>query len=126
MNLSAIQSVIDTVPVLELVVLVGSRARGSHHAGSDWDIAVQWQDHLSFTEQLQYTERLRRQLTDRLSVAVNDIDLIDLPSAGLAMRAEVAENGVLLKGDGTLAWSHFLLKTWRELEMHYWNQQHAA
>jgi hypothetical protein len=54
------------------------------------------------------------------------IDLIELRRANLAMRAEVAETGVPLKGEETLEWARFLTRTWRELEGFYWEQDHAA
>jgi hypothetical protein len=52
--------------------------------------------------------------------------LIDLPTARLAMRAVVAEEGTPLKGGDSLAWHRFLQRTWRELEEHYWEQIYAA
>jgi hypothetical protein len=42
------------------------------------------------------------------------------------MRANVAENGRILKGEDTLAWAKFLTRTWRELEDFYWEQSHAS
>ena len=42
------------------------------------------------------------------------------------MRAVIAEEGVVLKGEDNLAWNHFLQRTWRELETYYWNQNYAA
>lgn len=61
-----------------------------------------------------------------LGITPERIDLVDIPSARLAMRAVVAEEGLLLKGDNTLAWSHFLLRTWEELEESYRERRHAA
>jgi hypothetical protein len=42
------------------------------------------------------------------------------------MRASAAEEGLPLTGQDTLAWAHFLQRTWRELEDFYWEKQHAA
>ncbi len=53
------------------------------------------------------------------------VDLINLPNAGLAMRALVAENGIPLKGEDSLEWNYFLSRIWRELEMYEWEKQHA-
>lgn len=111
---------------LELAILVGSRAVGDAHAGSDWDIAIQWPAALSLFDTLANTETLRRDLAALLGVAEECIDLIDLPRARLAMRAVVAEDGVPLKGDDSLAWNHFLARTWRELEDYAWEQARAA
>ncbi len=42
------------------------------------------------------------------------------------MRAVVAEKGIVLKGDATLAWHYFLQCTWRKLEEFYLDQCYAA
>jgi hypothetical protein len=52
--------------------------------------------------------------------------LIELRRANLAIRASVVEEGIPLAGEDRLAWSHFLQRTWRDLEDFYWAQQHAA
>ncbi len=52
--------------------------------------------------------------------------LIDLPRAKLAICALVAEVGVQLKGEDTLAWNHLPGRTWRQLEAYEWEKQHAA
>lgn len=111
---------------LELAVLIGSRAFGRAREESDWDFAVQWRKGMPFGEVLERTELLRAQLANHLGTASDNIDLVDIPSARLAMRAVIAEEGVLLKGDNTLPWSHFLLRTWRDLEDFYWEKPHAA
>lgn len=111
---------------LELAILVGSRATGSARLDSDWDIAIQWDRAMGFVERLAAGEELRKELAERLGHSDQSIDLIDLPTARLAMRAVVAEEGVVLKGDGTLAWHHFLQRTWRELEEQYWEKIYAA
>lgn len=111
---------------LNFSVLVGSRATGRAHAGSDWDIALQWAPGANWLSTLGQTEALRAQLAQVLCVTPQTIDLIDLRRANLAMRAAVAEEGVPLTGDDGLAWMHFLQRTWRELEDRYWEQQHAA
>jgi len=42
------------------------------------------------------------------------------------MRAAVAEEGVPILGDNSVAWAQFLCRTWRELEYFYWERNHAA
>ena len=113
-------------PQLEFAVLAGSRATGAAHHASDWDIALQWDAQLDWLTVLGKTETLRRKLAEVMGVALDDIDLIELRRANLAMRAEVAEAGLPLMGEDTLAWAHFLRRTWRELEDFYWEQSHAA
>ncbi len=105
---------------LELAFLIGSRANNSFHANSDWDFALRWHKHLSAFEKLAETERVRYALGKLLDCADHKVDIVDIASAGLAMRATVANEGIILKGDGVLALNHFLNRTWRELETFYW------
>jgi predicted nucleotidyltransferase len=113
-------------PLLEFSVLVGSQATGKAHAGSDWDIALQWSPTLDWLTVLGHTETLRSQLAEVMQIPPESIDLIELRRANLAMRASAAEEGLPLTGQDTLAWAHFLQRTWRELEDFYWEKQHAA
>ena len=126
MTISTIQQVLQAQTGLELAVLVGSRADGRAHSESDWDIAIQWKREIAMLDNLANTETLRRKLAAALDVGEELIDLIDLPRAGLTMRALVAEEGVELKGEDSLAWNHFLGRVWRELEAYEWEKQHAA
>ena len=126
MTISTIQQVLQAQTGLELAVLVGSRADGRAHSESDWDIAIQWKREITMLDNLANTETLRRKLAAALDVGEELIDLIDLPRAGLTMRALVAEEGVELKGEDSLAWNHFLGRVWRELEAYEWEKQHAA
>jgi predicted nucleotidyltransferase len=113
-------------PLLEFSVLVGSQATGKAHSASDWDIALQWSPTLDWLTVLGHTETLRSQLAEALQISPESIDLIELRRANLAMRASAAEEGLPLTGQDTLAWAHFLQRTWRELEDFYWEKQHAA
>lgn len=111
---------------LELALLIGSRSTGRTRDDSDWDFAVQWNKAMPFERVLEKTEELRGQIAKYLGTTTDKVDLVDIPSARLAMRAVIAEEGLLLKGDNTLSWSHFLLRTWGELEDFYWEKRHAA
>lgn len=111
---------------LQFAVLVGSRATGSARPDSDWDIALEWTPQRDWLSVLGSTETLRHTLADALQTSPANIDLIDLRRANLAMRASVAEEGLPLTGQDTLAWARFLLRTWRELEDFYWVRRHAA
>jgi hypothetical protein len=123
---ASVRMVLQAQPALVFSVLVGSRAKGTHRPGSDWDIALQWTPGLDLWTVLGNTESLRRMLAQTLQVADGSIDLIDLRRANLAMRASVAEEGVVLSGEHSLIWARFLTRTWRELEDYYWEKQHAA
>ena len=118
-------SILQDEPQLEFAVLVGSRATGTAQPHSDWDIALQWAYRTDWLATLGSTETLRHKLAAALVLSPADIDLIDLRRANLAMRASVAEEGLPLSGEDSLAWAHFLQRTWRELEDFYWDKQHA-
>jgi predicted nucleotidyltransferase len=122
----ALVQTLRSQPHLEFSVLVGSQVTGKAHAASDWDIALQWSPLLDWLTTLGHTETLRSQLAEAMQVSPQDIDLIELRRANLAMRDSAAEEGLPLTGQETLAWAHFLQRTWRELEDFYWDKQHAA
>ena len=126
MTILIIKKVLQKQPDIELAVLVGSQADGRAHPESDWDIAIQWKHEMTMLDNLANTETLRRELALALKLEEDKVDLIDLPRAGLAMRALVAEEGIPLKGEDSLAWNHFLGRVWRELEDYEWDKEHAA
>lgn len=121
-----LSDMLSSIADLELAILIGSRATGTDRPDSDWDIAIQWSRGMDFVRQLAATEQLRRTLSEKLGVSEQAVDLIDLPTARLAMRAVVAEEGIPLKGGDSLAWHRFLQRIWRELEEQYWEQTYAA
>jgi uncharacterized protein len=125
-TLSTIKDVLQTFPNLELSVLIGSQAKGNATPQSDWDIALRWQNNINSLLILQQTEILKQEIADALHIHKDQIDFIDMTKARLAMRAVIAEEGIILKGEDTLPWSHFLTQTWAELEDYYWRQNHAA
>ena len=75
---------------------------------------------------LELTEALRHKIAQVINSHANKIDLIDIATVHLAMRAVTAEEGIALKGEDSLNWNHFLTQTWAELEDYYWRKQHAA
>ena len=113
-------------PELDFAVLVGSRATDAAHVDSDWDIALHWSPLIDWFAVLGKTETLRHTLAHQLNIAPDAVDLIDLRRANLAMRASVAEEGLPLAGEDTLAWARFLQRTWRDLEDFYWDKQHSG
>ena len=116
-------------PAVAFAVLIGSRANHTANDGSDWDIAVFWKPAATPAAafaRLGQHESLRRRLAQCLNVAADKIDLIDLASAGLTMKAQVAEEGTIVNLNDELAWAYFQTTTWRELEDYYWDRAHAA
>lgn len=126
MDISLIKQTLEKHIDLEFAILVGSQADGRAHTDSDWDIAIQWKRDMTMLDNLSNTESLRRELASALKLSEDKVDLIDVPRAGLAMRALVAEEGIPLKGEDDLAWNHFLGRVWRELEDYEWEKEHAA
>jgi hypothetical protein len=124
--LNKLINLLAAVPVLEFAVLVGSRADHRARPDSDWDIALQWRHAAPWMQTVGDQETLRRHIAEILGTSPDGIDLIDLARVNLAMRANVAENGRVLRGEDTLAWAHFLTRTWRELEDFYWERSHAS
>ena len=124
--IQAVAGILRQQAQLGFSVLVGSRAAGKAHDGSDWDIALQWSPQLDWSAVLGRTETLRRTLALALQTPEACVDLIELRRANLAMRASVAEEGLPLSGAESLVWARFLMRTWRELEDFYWDKQHAA
>jgi predicted nucleotidyltransferase len=122
----ALAAVLQEQPHIDFAVLVGSRATGAERLNSDWDIALAWEPTLDWLDVLGQTETLRTQLANALQVCATEVDLIDLQHTNLAMRAAVAEEGVPVFGDDSVAWAQFLRRTWRELEDFYWERNHAA
>lgn len=113
-------------PQILFAALFGSQARGDATADSDWDIAVRWRPDTDWFEVLAEHERLRSQIAGMLGVPMSDVDLVDLKGTSLALRAAVADEGVMLADADGLAWPHFLQRTWRELEEYDWYKRHAA
>lgn len=123
--IAELQKVLNETPEVLFAVLVGSRANGSATEKSDWDIAVQWKFG-DARERIAKHELMRHRLARIFEVQDEQIDLIDLSNALLAMKALVAEEGTLLVVNNEQAWTKFLTRTWRELEDYYWERAHAA
>jgi predicted nucleotidyltransferase len=121
-----VRTILDSEQDLEFAVLIGSRSSGKATVNSDWDIAIRWRRGLPKMTILLLGERLRNRLAHALQISDAMIDLVDISSAGLAMRAVVVEEGIPLKGGDSIAWNRFLSRTWREIEEFYWESVYAA
>jgi predicted nucleotidyltransferase len=124
--LEGLRTLLQAQEGLEFAVLVGSQAKGTAHAQSDWDLALRWRKDISAIDQLTLGEQLKQTIHRKLGVHPDQLDLIDIAHAKLAMRAVVAEEGVVLAGQDTLPWLNFLTVTWAELEDFHWRKTHAA
>ena len=123
--MARLDATVSLNPQVLFAVLVGSRASGRAAESSDWDIAVLWQQ-MDALARISRHEYLRRELASALGVTDDKIDLIDLSSAGLAMRALATEEGILIVANDERAWRKFQERTWREIEDFHWERDHAA
>ena len=133
MNLSTHASILERLKLLlqaqqglEFAVLVGSQANGTATAQSDWDLALRWRKDIAAMDQLVLSEKLKQTIQQDIGVHPDQVDIIDMSQAKLAMRALVAQEGVVLKGQDTLPWMNFLTLTWAEMEDFHWRKTHAA
>jgi predicted nucleotidyltransferase len=83
----ALAGVSASAPGLRMLVLHGSRARGTAHARSDWDFAYEADKNFD-------PDRLLAALADLLKV--DRIDLVDLNRAGALLRHRVASDGIVV------------------------------
>lgn len=81
------QEVADRHPAVRLLVLLGSRATGEAHEGSDWDVGVLGDGGLDLPS-------LRADVVDRLGTDL--VDLVDLRAASAVLRRDAAMTGRVL------------------------------
>jgi len=73
-----------------------------------------------FWEKFGLVEDLRCQLAKTLETTLDQVDLVDLNRAGLAISSSVVADGLPLKGEGTLALEKFYQRVWAKEEDFYW------
>ncbi len=100
--------------------LFGSRVTDIGRSPEDWDLAVFWNPDLDFWGKLGLVEDLRRQLAKTLGISAGQVDLVDLNRAGLSISSSVVEDGIPLKGEGTLMLEKFYQRIWALEEDFYW------
>ncbi len=119
----------DALTALEdirFATLIGSRCNHTARTDSDWDIAVWIARNINGLHRLDLLEKARHKIASALYISPDKVDIIDLAESGLAMRATVANEGLLIKQDPGSLYNHFLVRTWRELEEFDWENRHAA
>lgn len=122
-ELAAIKKTLGENPDVEFAVLVGSRAEDKAHKNSDWDIALWLVPTLKGMDRHGALVSVQLMLARALGISPEQIDIIDLHSAGLAMREQVVNAGHVLTGGDKLSWAHFQTRTWREIEEFHWNKR---
>jgi predicted nucleotidyltransferase len=101
---------VRAVPELKLLVLHGSRARGTSHEQSDWDFAYLGEDALD-------PDALLATLSE--AIGTDAVDLADLAEASALLRFRVARDGIVVHQvtPGTFdAFQMNAIHTWCDME----------
>ena len=94
-----------------LLILFGSRAKGTARADSDWDVAVASGHQLSLDERVMYVQKAAQ----LLRVSEDDVDLVDTWSASPLLQHYIGEQGTLLAGDPFL-FIRFRVLAWKRYQ----------
>ncbi len=93
-----------------LIILFGSRAKGTANQQSDVDVAALADHPLDLPEKTE----LAQKIAGRFSVSEDKVDVVDLWAASPLLQYQIAETGQLLEGDGfdfirfrVLAWKRY-------------------
>jgi predicted nucleotidyltransferase len=105
---------------ITFALLFGSRAKGFNQAESDWDFAIWFENQSDVMLRFLEKEELRQQLANLLKVNTDKVDIVDLQTASLSISSSIVEEGMVLKGDDSLALSLFYKRIWALEEDFYW------
>jgi len=103
-----------------LAILFGSRAKKSNKNSSDWDFAIQLESSISGIDALGMKEVVRNDLSRLLNWESENLDLVDIANVGLSLASTIVEEGIVLKGDGSLELSRFYTRIWALEEDFFW------
>ncbi len=92
----------------KLIILFGSKARGTAGKQSDTDVAVLANHPLTLEEK----GVLHGQIAKRLSVSEESVDLIDLYDAPPLLAHQIGETGTLLQGT-RFEFNRFRIRAWK-------------
>lgn len=95
----------------DLIILFGSRARGTAGQMSDTDVAVLSNKPLSLADKFQLTE----QLAEKHGFNEDKMDIVDLWSAPPLLQHEIAKHGKLLEGH-PLDFLLFKISAWKQYQ----------
>jgi predicted nucleotidyltransferase len=103
---TALRSLLEETPEVQLAVLFGSRARGGARPDSDADMALR----VSAME----PQRLSRLLADLERAASHPLDIVFLDEAAPLLAFEIARDGVVVLERAPHAWSDFRARAFLE------------
>jgi len=75
---------------VDLVVLFGSRAQGSHHPDSDWDLGIRFHHKPEHPLRLYGVDA---ELAEAMGCSSDSLDVVDLDQASYLLQRVVAEQG---------------------------------
>lgn len=93
----------------KLIILFGSKARGTAGKISDTDVAVLADQPLSLEEK----NTFREEIAKKLSVSDENVDLVDLFDAPPLLAHQVGETGTLLEGT-QFEFNRFRIRAWKQ------------
>lgn len=88
---------------VELVWLYGSRAQGTHHNDSDFDLAVAFKEHVLSTLALRTRpECLAIEWAEQLNLPIEKLSIVDINRVPIALAFNVIEYGELIYNNNPL------------------------
>lgn len=121
-----LKSALEKDPNIIFAFLFGSYAKGDASGNSDLDIAVFFDVQKDSFDLLGAKEHLRAQISKGVELPINKIDIVNLSNANLSISSTVAHDGIILKGEDTLALARFYKKVWGLEEEFYWRMQNEV
>ncbi|MBB1465193.1 nucleotidyltransferase domain-containing protein [Vibrio sp. SG41-7] len=101
--IDSIVSLAEMDESIELVWLYGSRAQGTHHQESDFDLAVAFHDHaLSVLALRTRPECLAIEWAEQLDLPLDKLSIVDINRLPVALAFNVIEYGVLIYNNNPL------------------------
>lgn len=99
------------MPVIQLLIMFGSRARGTAGAQSDMDIAVLSNHKLSFEEK----GAVGTYAAKKAGASEDAVDVVDIWAAPPLLQHAIAQEGKLLEGDPQ-AFLRFRVLAWKRYQ----------
>ncbi|GMV40645.1 MAG: hypothetical protein AMXMBFR64_23610 [Myxococcales bacterium] len=103
-----------SLPDAAAVWLFGSRARGDHRPGSDWDVAVL--PLATAEDSLQRRLRLTVEAADAAGLSDDDLDLVTLDACPVLLAFRVIREGHLLAESDPVARTAFVERTFHRAQ----------
>lgn len=90
-NIAHILSQVEQCPGVKQVILFGSRAKGTFHARSDYDLAIDWDHSFSDSVWAIFCEKLRED-----NPSLNQLDIVRLDWIGSDFKQKIIDEGKVI------------------------------